>query len=160
MEIGQSLSFEVDGLDAGANSDAFVIGIGNAAGPRWGMDVHSLATHAGSDTSGYTLVAERTPEGMHVDFTLTGPDTYAASVRVLDGSDPVFLAGALDGAAGSAIDRLTFTVDPSFAHVDAFYANNLAVTPEPAGGLLGLVGVVTLAVRRRRRSAPRTPSML
>jgi len=84
-----------------------------------------------------------------VNFTLTGPDTYAASVQVLDGSDPVFFAGTLDGAAGSAIDRLTFSVSPSFAPVDAFYANNLAVTPEPTSGLLGLVGVVMFAVRRR-----------
>lgn len=150
LAVGQKLSFEVDGLDAGANSDGFVVLVGNAADVRWGLTIHSLATHAGTDTSGYTLVAERTPEGMHVDFTLTGPDTYAASVRVLDGSDPVLLSGTLDGAAGPAIDQLSFAVGPSFAPVDAFYANNIAVTPEPGTGLLALVGVGMLAVCPRR----------
>jgi hypothetical protein len=151
LAVGQAISFEVDGIGAAPNSDELWVGIGNAAGGRWGMSIHAQGTHAGGGSPPWTRVTPDTREGMHVDFTLTGPDTFAASVRVLDGRDPVLLVGALDGAAGSAIDRISFTVAPSIAAVDAFYVNNLAVTPEPGGGLLGLAAVVRLAIGRRRR---------
>jgi hypothetical protein len=152
LGVGQHVSFNVDGICSAPNSDILVVTLGNAAEARWGMTVHEFGTHAtdGRTPSG-TRVASDTREGMHVDFALTGADTFAASVRVLDGSDPVLLGGTLDGIAGSAIDRITFRVQPNIGPVDAFYFNNLAVTPEPASGVVGLAWAATILAGRRCR---------
>jgi MYXO-CTERM domain-containing protein len=151
LAVGQTVSFDVDGIGATANADELWVSIGNAADRRWGMAIHAQGTHAGGLVPAWALVTPDTPEGMRVDFTLTGPDTFTASIRVLDGRAPVLLAGALDGAAGSAIDRLSFAVAPSLGPIDAFYLNNLAVTPEPGSAMLGLAALGLLARRRGRR---------
>lgn len=151
LSVGQSISFDLDGICGHANPDILNVGVGNAAAARWGLTIHASGTHMGDGrSSGGTLAANETREGMHVEFTLLGSDLFTASLRVLDGSDPVVVGGDLDGTAGSAIDRITFSVAPGFGPVDAFYLNNLAVTPEPGVGMPAVVAGV-LFMRRRRR---------
>jgi hypothetical protein len=152
LAVGQHVSFDVDGICTAPNSDVFVVTLGNASEPRWGMTVHESGTHAtDGQTPAGTRVAFDTREGMHVDVMLTGVDTFTASVQVLDGSAPVVLSGALDGAAGSAIDRISFRVEPSIGPVDAFDFNDLAVTPEPGVGGMVLVAGGVLMRRGRGR---------
>jgi hypothetical protein len=100
------------------------------------------------------LVSPSTPEGLHIDFSLTGPDTFEATARVL-GAEPVFASGNLNGAAGSAIDQIALSYAPSLDPGDPFYVNNLAVTPEPGLPATCAGLVLALTLRRGRRRTPR-----
>ena len=152
LSVGQTVSFEIDGICTKANADNLIVTLGNAGGDRWGMTVHQSGTHMADGHGGSLGVALDTFEGIHVDLTLTGPDSFSAAARVLDGREAVLATGSLDGEAGSAVDRISFSVLPSFGHIDAFYLNNLAVTPEPGGAVVGLAGgLMAISGRRRRR---------
>jgi hypothetical protein len=152
LSVGQQVSFDLDGYAYVANSDELRVSLANATGARWYMAIFAggIMVSDGPSSAGQRVSTTPTTEGMHVDFLLTGPDTFTASVRVLDGREPVVVSGALSGAAGSAVDRIAFDVAPSFGPVDAFYLNNLAVTPEPGLGMLCVFGAGVLARRRRR----------
>lgn len=151
LAVGQTVSFDIDGICTKSNSDNLVVNLGNAGGARWNINIHQSGTHMDDGHGGILGVALDTFEGIHVDVTLTGPDSFTASARVLDGRDAVIAGGSLSGPAGSAIDQISFSVLPSFGHIDAFYLNNLAVTPEPAVAVVGLVGALAAMTRRRRR---------
>ena len=152
LGVGQRLSFDLDGYPNALNADMFRVELGNAGGPRWsfGMDPFFTRFYDGV-TAGGVLLAPITFEGIHVDVTLTGPDSIAIASRVLGAGEPVVVNAALSGAAGSAIDRITFAVDPSFGPIDAFYVNNLAVTPEPGLTGAGLLALGAWGLRRRSR---------
>jgi hypothetical protein len=152
LSVGQHVSFDLDGYAYVANSDELRVNLENAAGARWFMAIFAggIVVSDGPSSPGRRVSTTPTVEGMHVDFLLTGPDTFTASVRVLDGRDAVVVEGSLFGAAGSGVDQIAFDVGPSFGPVDAFYLNNLAVTPEPGSGVACLFGAGLLACRRRR----------
>ena len=90
-----------------------------------------------------------TANGLHLDFTLTGPDTFTVDATPAGGTLHHF-TGTLEGTSGTGIDTMEFRnfgAGSSPAH-DLFF-NNLAVTPEPAASAI-LVLIPLLLVRRRR----------
>jgi hypothetical protein len=156
LAVGQHLSFDVDGICLGPNSEEMYVRLGNASETRWALDIHVFATHmlyAGVPSYG-TEVSTATPEGMHVDFSLTGPDTFLATAQVL-GADPVVVSGALNGAAGAPIDQVELLYFSTLAPEDIFYANNFAVTPEPGLPATCAGLALALTLRRGRRRTPR-----
>jgi hypothetical protein len=151
LGVGQRVSFDLDGYPNTVNADAFTVILGNANGPRWSVGMDAFFTRFDDGvTPGGVKLAPLTFEGIHVDVTLTGPDSLEIAARVLGEAEPVVVHAALSGASGSPIDRITFGDYLSLGSVDAFYVNNLAVTPEPgvAGALL--FGSGLLVMRRRR----------
>jgi hypothetical protein len=156
LGIGQHLSFDVDGICTSPNSEFMDVVLGNAGGERWSLSIHPAAIHMvyPGGTGLGALVSPSTPEGLHIDFSLTGPDTFEATARVL-GAEPVFASGNLNGAAGSAIDQIALSYAPSLDPGDPFYVNNLAVTPEPGLPVTCAGLVLALTLRRGRRRAPR-----
>jgi hypothetical protein len=149
LAVGQHILFDADAMDTfGPNGNTFIASLGNAAGTRWELDLDLFGTRV-FDKSGIHVLHSRTPEGSHIDFTLTGSDSYTANINVL-GEAPTTLTGMLSDVAGSPIDRITFGNQPELGGPDVFYVNNLAVIPEPGSSAL-LVGMVWILAKRRRR---------
>ena len=92
-------------------------------------------------------------EGMVVDFTLTGADTYSLTV-VPHGATVRSFTGTLGGTAGDGIAAVRFFNDNagSFSQRDLF-VNSLAIVPEPATPVA--VGVVVTGLLPRRRRSRR-----
>jgi hypothetical protein len=151
LSPGQQISFDIDGICTSPNSQFMDVYLGNPLGNRWRVDIRPTAIGFGFDGSPDPLIIPGTPEGVHVDFTLTGADTYSLSVNVL-GAQPTVVTGTLAGTTGSPIDQVSLGVYPSFAANDVFYSNSLAVTPEPGWGQLLLCTVAGMTMRGRRRS--------
>ena len=152
LDVGQHVSFDVDANPNTANADQLLVILGNANETRWSLLVFSGGTRMwdGQSPGSMALVGGYPVEGVHVDFLLTGPDSFTATVHGLDGSNPVSISAGLAGAASSLIDQIAFDVGPGLGRVDAFYLNNLAVTPEPGVGAM-VVGAGIVLVRRKRR---------
>jgi MYXO-CTERM domain-containing protein len=122
---------------------------------EWLVDGTNTGTYLFTNRQSPTLVNQvntaipLTANGLHLDFMLTGADTFAVDATPAGGTVHHF-TGTLEGTTGTGIDTLEFLnfgAGTSPSH--DLYFNNLAVTPEPAGlGLLALVG--SLGVRRRR----------
>jgi hypothetical protein len=147
LAVGQHILFDADAVDtAGPNSNIFFAELDNATGSRWKFYVDEFGARL-NDRPG--TVHSATPEGFHIDFMLAGSDSYTMSINVL-GEAPTILNGTLSGDIGSPIDRIRFSNVLNLGQ-DVFYANNLAVTPEPASPAFLVVGMC-VAVGRRRRS--------
>jgi hypothetical protein len=147
LNAGQHIMFDIDGSST-PNSEFMEVHLGSASGDRWYVQIRPTAiAFIGSSQS---LVIPPTREGVHVDFTLTGADTYALSANVL-GAQPTVVTGTLAGTTGSLIDQVSLQfIELSFVAGDVFYSNSLAVTPEPSGGLLLMCAGATSMARPRR----------
>jgi hypothetical protein len=155
LAVGQHLSFDVDGVCGGPNSDEMVVTLGNAGEERWNLNVTPTSIHmqyAGVTGTG-TFISFPTVEGLHVNFSLTGPDSFEATAGVL-GAEPLLISGTLNGVAGSAIDQIGLSFYSSLVPHDTLYANNFAVTPEPGLSATCAGLVLALSLRRGRRRAP------
>jgi hypothetical protein len=153
LSPGQQISFDIDGICTSPNSQFMDVFLGNASGNRWRVDIRPTAIGFGSDGSDGSpepLIISGTPEGVHIDFTLTGADTYELSVNVL-GAQPTVVTGTLGGTSGSPIDQVSLGIYPSFFPNDVFYSNSLAVTPEPSSGLILMCVAAKIISRGRQR---------
>ncbi|HET6304859.1 MAG TPA: hypothetical protein VFG80_08760 [Myxococcota bacterium] len=157
LEIGQTLSLE---LDHGFDGVGFV-GFDLLAGGsirfdfRWssGDDTYSYLTAQGTLDSGVAA----TDEGVRVEFTPTGADSFSLDVTPLDGRPTTTLTGELFQSGGIDLLRVFLQADATGVRADAF-ANRIAV-PEPgvdAARTAALVLVLVLALGFRA-SATRFP---
>ena len=90
-----------------------------------------------------------TDDGLHIDFTLTTPLTYSATIRLAIGNTET-ITGTL-GTVGS-VERFAFSdQNAGFDNIHNVYANNLAIVPEPAVIALFSVGALFSAARIIRR---------
>jgi hypothetical protein len=55
--VGQTVSYDVDGICTTSNSDQLIVNLGNAGGDRWGMVVHQSGTHMDDGHGGAIRVA-------------------------------------------------------------------------------------------------------
>jgi hypothetical protein len=96
-----------------------------------------------------------TDAGLRLDFTLTGVDTFSMTMTPLDNPGAAYSdSGTLTGPAGSAIDWIEFefyNTDSDFnpttvggALATDFYISSMSVVPEPATGVLLVLGAGAL----------------
>ena len=148
LEVGQHILLDFDAYPTvGPNGDFFTIDFGNSTVSRWHLFYDVLGPRVFMPGGGVVYSQARSPEGFHLDFTLTGPDTYSATINVL-GAPPNLFSGNLDGTAGTSIDRIAVGNGAFIAGNDVFYVNNLVVTPEPCG-IIAVVGGLFTVQRRR-----------
>jgi hypothetical protein len=100
-----------------------------------------------------------TSNGLHLDFTLTGTDTFTLAVTPIGGTTRNY-SGTLDGHTGAGINQIQFLVDSAGSPPNAdSFINNFAVVPEPTGiAIAGCAGLIL--ARRRGRSAIRPTASL
>ena len=112
-----------------------------------------------------TLFDTDTDQGMRIDLTLTGVDTFQLMMTPLDNPGLAFSkSGTLAGPAGSPIDWVEFELyntDSDFYPVPApdppptdFYIRSISIIPEPYSACLLLVGCggALLAARAQTQS--------
>ncbi|MDX2081362.1 MAG: PEP-CTERM sorting domain-containing protein [Terrimicrobiaceae bacterium] len=94
-----------------------------------------------------------TPEGMQVSFTLISSTTFSLEIDFLGPNTTETLNGTLQTTGGVAGFQL-FSGSEFGGWERDFYSNQFTVNaiPEPSTLLLGTVGLVTLALVRRRTS--------
>jgi hypothetical protein len=110
------------------------------------------------------LLDTDTDQGMQIDLTLTGVNTFNLVMTPLDNPGLAFSkSGTLDGPAGSPIDWVEielYNTDSDFFPTQVpdpaptdFYIRSMSIIPEPysAGLLLLGAGGVWLAIRARKR---------
>jgi hypothetical protein len=156
LEIGQTLSLE---LDHGFDGVGFVRIDLLAGGSirfdfRWssGDDTYSYLTAQGTLDSGVAA----TDEGVRVEFTPTGADSFSLDVTPLDGRPTTTLTGELFQSGGIDLLRVFLQADASGVRAEAF--SNRIEVPEPATGVARVASFVLVLVlaraRRARRPAP------
>ena len=141
---------------AGGSYDLFVIGMNGvtdtaqiAALVAAGTSVDSYAFYAGGEvtsTGGANLMAASS--GKSITYSGSGTDTYQAFAVLwtADGKE----------ASYTAVKSISMTNDSTsktFAFANqssALSANNFTVAPEPTSGLLLLLGMAGLALKRKR----------
>ena len=155
LSVGQTVKFD---MDNGNIASSQVVGLrfltaANDINSRdWefrfvgGGTNYTIVNAAGTgNNTGLTF----TREGLHIEFTLTGPTNYSATITKLVDGSTFTQTGAL--ISSSPILALAFKNQEAGAgSASDAYFNNIAIVPEPAvGGLVGL-GLI-LGVWRRRR---------
>ena len=154
LSVGQHVLVDMDSGAVGGFVQ-FALAAGNAERFSWFVDGSATGTYLYLNQQSPTLVTEintaipLTSNGLHLDFALTGPNTFAIDATPSGGALHHF-TGALEGTPGSGIDRvelLNYGAGTSPSH-DLFF-NNLTVTPEPAE--MGTIAFLSLLVIRRRR---------
>jgi hypothetical protein len=115
-----------------------------------GTGNYSLEVKQGLSNVGLNTGIPFTADGLHLDFTLTGTDTFALDVTPAAGGSATHFTGTLTGNAGTGLDTIAFVNDDAgLSPTHNTYINNLVVTPEPAALAL-LLFIPPLLVRRRR----------
>lgn len=94
-----------------------------------------------------------TDEGLDINFTLTSPTTYSASIAILGNAPTVFTGGLYNEPTGLDVAGVRFfNINGGTATAQTLYFNNLAIVPEPSSIALLALGVLpALAAFRRRR---------
>jgi MYXO-CTERM domain-containing protein len=154
LAVGQHVLVDMDNGAAGGLVE-FALRSGVNDRFEWLVDGTNTDTYLFANRQSPTLVTQvntaipLTANGLHLDFTLTGADTFAVDATPAGGTVHHF-TGTLEGTTGTGIDTLEFlNFDAGTSPSHDLFFNNVAVTPEPAGlGLLALGGL--LLVRRRR----------
>jgi hypothetical protein len=154
LAVGQHVIVDMDNGAAGGLVE-FALRSGNNERFTWLVDGTNTGTYLFMNQQSPTLVTEvntaipLTANGLHLDFSLTGADTFAVEATPAGGSIHHF-TGMLEGVAGSGIDTVEFlNYDAGSSPAHDLFFNNLAVTPEPAAsGMLVLAPLLLVRPRR------------
>ena len=156
LSVGQHVLVDMDnGPVAGAGFVELALRSGKNDRLEWLANASTGQTYVFSNQQSPGIISQVntaipfTSNGLHLDFSLTGADTFAVDATPAGGTTHHF-TGTLEGTSAAGIDTvefLNYAAGTGPSH-DLFF-NNLAVTPEPAGlALLALIA--PLLVRRRR----------
>jgi len=153
-----AVGWSLMGASAYANGkyDIFVIGMNGVTDAAQiatlvaaGTSVSSYAFYeGGSVTSGGMATLSYTASGKTITYSGSGTDSYQAFAVLWksDGSEASYTSNATISLANDSTSK-TF----AFANQSSnLAANNFAVAPEPTSGLLLLLGVAGLALKRKR----------
>ncbi len=99
--------------------------------------------------------ANKTTQGIHIEFTLTGASSYTIAVNQIGSTTVISRSGNLIAAAGGteiSQFHLFFNGNAPSTTSNQQSFNNFAVVPEPSGiALLGMTGGLLLSAYRVRR---------
>ena len=148
--IGDRVAFDFDAVGSGSLYFASCSLMENIGTPqqRWAFHVAGDAAHyAMIDSAGTTsLGIPITDEGVHVEFDLTGADSYTARVTPLGGATTV-RSGTL--ASGGDITSLLCAIGGGGAGTSSAYFNSVVI-PEPGALASALAAVAALAAIAKR----------
>jgi hypothetical protein len=117
----------------------------------WYGDLNSYAIVDAAGSPIFRIIdVPLSDEGIHVEFTLTGTNTYQADITPA-GSETITEMGTLRGSG--AIDRFRLTAQ-SDGSVRKSYFNAIGVNvvPEPAAALGGWVALAALVIAKGRQA--------
>jgi hypothetical protein len=155
MEIGDTFSIDLDIADYPLDVFAIIdFANGTSPVPRMSFGVRDGAPNyyyydaAGDVDSSVPVNAA----GLHVEFTMTGADTY--KMRLVPGvGDEATRSGVLQGSGAIAKVGVYLTADESPTMREAFF-NSAHLVPEPGGASAAMGAAAALGAllyRRRRR---------
>lgn len=159
LQVGQTLSFDYDTVMP-VNFVSGIALLDDAGTERLRLSFHAAYFYVNGVNGGAPVVVggKLSQNGIHFDFTLTAPDSYALaydspaqpsdlSFGTPDGVITATLAGTPGGSIEQLMfDRTAFGGDPRWYA----YVNNLAVTPEPGALATAALGLITFLARRGR----------
>jgi len=151
--VGQTVTWDIDN---GNIASGQVVGLRFLSNPA---DINSRVFEArfvGGDSfyttvgnPGTTTTIPFSREGLHLEYTLTGPTTYSLEItRLVDGATQTVTGNNVNA---NTISALAFKNQfaGSGAAADA-YLNNISVIPEPGSLALVVSGAFWIARKRRR----------
>ena len=153
-----AVGWTILGASAYANGsyDVFVVGVNGVTGTDQivalvaaGTSVSSYAFYeGGSVTSAGAASLNSTASGKSIAYSGSGTDSYSAFAVLWksDGSEASYTSTASISLANDSTAK-TFLFGNQASNLAA---NNFAVAPEPTSGLLMLLGMAGLALKRRR----------
>ena len=111
-------------------------------------DVSSYAFASGSVAANGSIMVTATASGKTITYSGSGMDEYSAFAVIWNGdaTEATYTSTVKISMDNDATSK-TFTFGNQTANLTA---NSFAVVPEPTSGLLMLVGLAGLALRRRR----------
>jgi hypothetical protein len=155
LAIGQSLQVDFDNGNV-PNGATVGVGLQNAAGQNlWEVYfVGGGATYINNDAAGpVPTVVPWGNEGLHVDFTLTGPVSYTMTLTRRDGIFQTIngsLIMPVNMDQGVAQFR-AFNAGLAGGDENNFYVNSLAIIPDPPSIALVVRGLLGVGAFLRRR---------
>ena len=154
LSVGQTfiISFDNGWIDNG-QSDVLTLESSTGVDRLSFFFTGGNATYEFFDNSGFVNTGIGfSDEGLTVAVTLTGADTYSATVTSLAGGS-TNITGTLQNS-GSAIDQIQVANNGAGGGSNFdLYVNSLQVIPEPSTMALTSLGVLGLGILRRRRAA-------
>lgn len=130
LQVGQSFSFDFDNgsIDAGRRQQVILYGSGSfndriSFGFTGGDSLYTMQNGAGGNIG--TFATGFVSTGLHVTITLTGADTYSATIGQAGATD--VLTGTLGGTLGSGLSGVTIKDnDTTAGPAHDFFTNSLA----------------------------------
>lgn len=163
LSVGQTFSIDMDNgfIDGdgtnGTGPDGVVgFGLQNASGQNlWEMFfVGGNSNYTVNAVNPVGATPTFTDGGLHIEFTLDSATTYQAEVTRLSDNAVFNLSGSLlNQQGGQSIDRVrVFSFNAGTDDFGSFdtYFNSITIVPEPASGLLLLIGAIAMLRRRKR----------
>ena len=152
-----AVGWTIAGAAAYKNNDysLFVIGMNGVTGVEQitalvaaGSDISDFEFASGTVNAQGTAMAAATASGKSITYSGSGTDSYSA-FAILWNADATEATST--GLASITMDNDSTSKTFGFGNQSAnLTANSFAVVPEPTSGLLMLVGLGALALRRRR----------
>ena len=152
LQVGEHVAFDFDAAGAGPLyfASCALMEYVDTPQQRWGVQVSGDATNYGIiDATGVADVGvPLDDEGVHVEFELTGADSYASWVTPLGGTTTA-RSGTL-GGSGDIVGVLC-AIGGGGEGVSKAYFNSIVV-PEPGAAAAAFAAALTIALGKRRQT--------